>query len=128
MAIITKPMIDNIQLVITPDVANAEISVDYDVNWSNFDQLTNLAYGEKWELVGDDAGVTATIYVGPMLVDGISSNGNSTTHRSKSATIPWSDLNEDPNNLDEIAVVVTLTPKLPVTRVAKGALVTVDSH
>jgi hypothetical protein len=128
MAIITKPMIDNIQLVITPDVANAEISVDFDVNWSNFDQLTNLAYSEKWELVGDDAGVSTTIYVGPMLVDGISSNGNSTTHRSKGATIPWADLNEDPNSLDEIAVVVTLTPKLPVTRVAKGALVTVDSH
>ncbi len=128
MAIITKPMIDNLQLVITPDVANAEVSVEYDVNWSNFDQLTNLAYNEKWEIVSDDAGVTATIYVGPMLIGGISSNGNASTHRTKGATIPWADLNEDPNGLDEIAVVVTLTPTLPVTRVAKSALVTVDSH
>ena len=125
MAIITKPMIDNLQLVIQRDIANAEISVEFDVNWSNFDQLTNLAYGEKWELVGDDNGVTNTIYVGPILVNGISSNGNATTHRTKVATIPWSDLNEDPNGLDEIAVVVTLTPQLPTTRVAKSALVSV---
>ena len=127
MAIFTKPMIDKLQLVITRDVANAEITVDYDVNWSNFDQLTNLSYSEKWEIVGDDSGTTSTIYVGPMLVNGFSSNGNATTHRTKGATIPWSDLDEDPNNLDEIAVVVTLTPVLPVVRVAKSALVTVDA-
>ncbi len=99
----------------------------YDVNWSNFDQLTNLAYNEKWEIVGDDNGVTNTIFVGPILVNGISSNGNATTHRTKTATIAWADLDEDPNNLDEIAAVVTLTPLLPVTRVAKSALVVVDA-
>lgn len=127
MAIIIKPMIDNLQLVVQKDIANAEISVEYDVNWSSFDQLTNLGYNERWELVGDDNGVTTTIFVGPMLVNGISSNSNTKTHRIKAATIPWSDLNEDPNGLDEIAVVVTLTPQLPVTRVAKSALVSVDA-
>ena len=74
-----------------------------------------------------DAGVTNTIFTGPMLVAGISSNGNATTHRSKAATIPWADLDEDPNNLDEIAVVVTLTPRLPGPQVAKSALVSVDA-
>ena len=127
MALITKPMIDNLKLVIDQDIANALISATWDVNWSNFDQLTNLAYGEKWELVGDDAGVTTTIFTGPILVGGISSNGNATTHRVKTATIPWADLDEDPNNLDEIAVVVTLTPRLPGPQVAKSALVTVDA-
>jgi hypothetical protein len=127
MAIIIKPMITNLVLAVQRDIANAEITVDYDVNWSNFDQLTNLSYSEKWELVGDDNGVTATIFVGPSLVNGISSNGNATTHRTQTATIPFSDLDEDPNGLDEIAAVVTLTPKLPVPRVAKSALVTVDA-
>jgi hypothetical protein len=127
MALIFNPMIDNIKLTITKDIANADISLEYDLNWSGFDQLTNLSYNEKWELVGDDAGTTTTIFVGPMLVNGVSSNGNATTHRTKGATIPWSDLDEDPNNLDEIAAVVTLTPLLPLTKVAKSALVVVDA-
>ena len=127
MAIFNKPMIDKLALVIVKDIANAEITVTYDVNWSNFDQLTNLSYNEKWEIVGDDAGVTNTIFVGPILVNGISSNGNATTQRTKTATIAWADLDEDPNNFDEIAAVVTLTPLLPVTRVAKSALVVVDA-
>jgi len=127
MALIFKPMIDNLTLVIVKDIANAEISVEWDVNWSNSDQLTNLVYGEKWELVGDDNGVLNTIFTGPILVGGISSNGNATTHRSKSATIPWADLDEDPNNLDEIAAVVTLTPRVPVVQVAKSAVVSVDA-
>jgi hypothetical protein len=127
MAIITKPMIGNLQLVIVKDTANADVTVDYDLNWSSFDQLTNLVYDEKWELVGDDSGVTTTIFVGPSLISGVSSNGNATTHRTKTATIAWADLDEDPNNLDEIAVVVTMTPKLPVVRTAKSALVVVDA-
>jgi hypothetical protein len=127
MAIITKPMIGNLQLVIDKDIANADVTVDYDLNWSSFDQLTNLVYDEKWELVGDDAGVTTTIFVGPSLISGVSSNGNATTHRTKTATIAWADLDEDPSNLDEIAVVVTMTPKLPVVKTAKSALVVVDA-
>ena len=127
MAIIIKPMISNLVLAVQRNIANAIVTVDYDVNWSSFDQLTNLSYTEKWELVGDDNGVTATIFVGPSLVNGISSNTNSTTHRTQTATIPFADLDEDPSGLDEIAAVVTLTPKLPVARVAKSALVTVDA-
>jgi hypothetical protein len=127
MAIIIKPMISNLVLAVQRDIANAIVTVDYDVNWSTFDQLTNLSYNEKWELVGDDAGVNTTIFVGPSLVNGISSNSNSTTHRTQVATIPFADLDEDPNSLDEIAAVVTLTPKLPVARVAKSPLVTVDA-
>jgi hypothetical protein len=127
MAIFSKPMIDGLQLDIDKDIANAIITLKYNINWSTFDQLTNLAYNEKWEIVGDDAGTTTTIFTGPMLVGGVSSNGNVTTQRSQGTTIAWADLDEDPNNLDEIAAVVTLTPLLPVTRVAKSALVVVDA-
>lgn len=90
------------------------------------DQLTNLVYDEKWELVGDENGANTTSYVGPSLIGGVSPNGNATTHRTKTATIAWADLDEDPGNLDEIAAVVTMTPKLPVVKVAKSALVLVD--
>ena len=30
------------------DVANAEITVDYTITWSAFDQLTNLPYRESF--------------------------------------------------------------------------------
>jgi hypothetical protein len=125
MAVITQPMIDNVALSIQRDIANAEIELTYRVNWSNFDQLTNLSYSERWELVGVDGVTRTTIYTGPMLVNGISSNGNASTSRTKLATIAWTDLDEDPNGLDEIAAVVTLTPLLPTVRTAQSAEVSV---
>jgi hypothetical protein len=127
MAIITKPMIDDLELTIRRDTANAEVTVAYKVNWSTFDELTNLSYTERWELVGVDPGGNTTIYTGPSLVGGISSNGNSSTQRTHESTIPWADLNEDPNGLDEIAVVVTLTPLLPVAKSAQSAQVIVTA-
>ena len=127
MAIIAKPMIDDVELTIRRDIANAEITAAYTVNWSTFDQLTNVSYTERWELVGVDPGGNTTLYIGPSLVGGISSNGNTSTERAHQATIPWSDLDEDPNGLDEIAVVVTLTPLLPVARTAQSAQVTVTA-
>ena len=90
MALTFNPMIDNVKLTVTKDIANAEIAVEYDINWSGFDHLANLSYNEKWELVGDDSGTTTTIFVGPMPVNGVSSNGNATTHPTKGSTIAWS--------------------------------------
>ena len=127
MAIIAKPMIDDLELTITKDIANAEVAVTYTVNWSTFDQLTNLSYTERWELVGVDPGGNTTFFTGPSLVGGISSNGNTSTARTHASTIPWSDLDEDPNGPDEIAVVVTLTPQLPVQRTAQSAQVNVTA-
>jgi hypothetical protein len=127
MAVIAKSMIDDVELTIRKDVANAEVTANYTVNWSTFDQLTNLSYTERWELVGVDPGGNTTLYIGPSLVGGISSNGNTSTERTHVATIPWTDLDEDPNGLDEIAVVVTLTPLLPVARTAQSAQVTVTA-
>lgn len=127
MAIITKPMIDNLTLTIQRDVSNAEVTVDYDVNWSNFDQLTNVAYTERWELVGVDPLSTGTIFVGPSLVNGISANGNQSTHRTQQATIAFASLDEDPNGIDEISAVVTLTPSLPTVKTAQSTQVTVTA-
>jgi hypothetical protein len=127
MAIVTKPMIDDVELSIRRDVSNAEVEARFTINWSSFDQLTNLAYRERWELVGVDPAGTTTIFVGPQLVNGISSNGHASISRTKSATIPWADLDEDPNGLDEIAVLVTLEPLLPTTQTAQGAQLTVTA-
>jgi hypothetical protein len=124
---LTPPMISNVVLTLTKDVANTEVGVTYRINWSAFDQLTNLSYTEAWSLVALDGANKTTLYTGPTLVSGISSNGNASTNRTKSATIPWSDLDEDVNDDDEIAAVVTLTPKLPTTKTAQSATVVVNS-
>jgi hypothetical protein len=127
MAVIFQPMIDDIELTIDKDVANAFVTLRYNLNWSKFDQLTNLLYTEKWEIVGVDPASTTVLYTGPILVAGVSSNGAAVTSREKTATIPWADLDEDPTGMDEIAAVVTLTPQLPVARQAQSQQVTVSA-
>lgn len=71
MGVVTKPMIEDVELRIRRDVSNAEVGLDFTINWSSFDQLTNLAYREKWELVGVDPAGNTTTFVGPQLVNGI---------------------------------------------------------
>ena len=127
MAIVTKPMISNLVLTVDKDVANANITVDFDINWSKFDQLTNLSYSEVWKIVGIDGILNTTLFVGPSLVNGVSSNGNLTTHRTKVATIALSELDEDTGTDDDLAAVVTLTPLLPTTRTAQSATVLVSA-
>ena len=125
--VVTPPMISNLTLTLTRDIANAEVDINYRINWSTFDQLTNLAWTETWSLVGLDGAVKTTFYTGPILASGLSSNGNSFTDRTMSATIPWADLDEDVNATDEIAAVVTLTPRLPTPKTATSATVVVSS-
>ncbi len=93
--VLTPPMISNLTLTLTKDTANADVDLAYRINWSAFDQLTNLAWTEAWSLVGLDGAVKTTLYTGPILASGISSNRHSFTDRTKSATIPWADLDED---------------------------------
>ena len=124
---LTPPMISNVVLTLDKDIANALVEVSYRINWSAFDQLTNLAYTEAWSLKAVDAANQVTLYTGPTLISGISSNGNASTDRTKSATIPWADLDEDVNDDDEIVAVVTLTPKLPTTRTATSPTVVVNA-
>ena len=124
---LSPPMISNLALTLDKDIANAKVEVKYNINWSAFDQLTNLSYTEAWSLVALDGVTKTTLYTGPTLISGVSFNGSATTARTKTATIPWSDLDEDVNDDDEIAAVVTLTPKLPTTRTAQSATVVVNA-
>jgi hypothetical protein len=130
--------VSNVALSIVRDIANADVSLEYDINWSSFDQLTNVEYDETWKLIGDDTGQDGDdgvagddpISLGIMFATTVSSNSQTTTHRTKSKTIAWSSLNEDTTlpssaNDDEIRAVVTLTPKLPLAASRESNLVTV---
>jgi hypothetical protein len=128
--------ISNLVLTIDKDVANADVKVEYDIVWSSFDQLTNLQYLDTFRLIEDDTNQDGddtpagddSISVGlvPFLL--VSSNGNATTHRTKTVTMAFSNLNKDNtagNTDDEIRAVVTLTPQLPVATSRESGVVTV---
>jgi hypothetical protein len=118
--------ISNVQLSITRDFANADFDISYTVNWSGFDQATNLTYLASWKLVGDDTSQDGDnlpvgddpIPVGLVFARFLSSGGQaSTTITEPTRTLAWAGLNEDDmagNTDDEIRAVVTLTPQLPV--------------
>ena len=125
--VVTPPMISDLTLTLARDTANANVDINYRIRWSTFDQLTNIAWTETWSLVGLDGAVRTTLYTGPILATGLSSNGNSFTDRTLSDTIPWADLDEDANATDEIAAVVNLTPRLPTPKTATSATVVVSS-
>ena len=111
-------------LVTTIDVANVEVKVTYDINWSTYDRASDQPYRESVRLIGDDTGIVpAEDGVDDVIPGGIispvffpvtvSSAGAATTHRSFVRTIPKASLNEDAVGLDEIRAVVELTPLSP---------------
>jgi len=134
--------VSNIVLSIVRDVANANVTVTYDINWSNFDQLTNLPYTESVRLIGDDSGQDGDnlpagddlILVGAFpLNPSVSSNGQAVTARTKNFTFAFSSLNEDfllatlADIDDEIRALVTLSPRLPIAVSAESNVVVVDA-
>jgi hypothetical protein len=130
------PTISNLNLSVVKDVANAEITVDYDINWDSFDQSTDLEYSEAWKLIGDDTGQDGDnipvgddpISLGLVAIASVSSNGNAVTHRTKTRTIAFTSLGEDISAIDpddEIRAVVTLIPQLPGTTSRESNLVSV---
>jgi len=118
--------ITNLTLSIVRSVANAQVTIDYDINWSLFDQASNLSYIDTFRLIEDDTNEDGDnlpvgddpVTLGVLIPIGpVSSNGQAVTHRTKNVTIPFANLNKDDNgnNLDdEIRAIVTLTPQLPV--------------
>jgi hypothetical protein len=126
----------NVNLTILRDVANANATVTYTVNWSAFDQASNLQYSESIRFIGDDTGQDGDtgpvgddpISIGLSFIVLLSANGQASTSRTRSFTFPFANLNEDNvagNTDDEIRAVVTLTPRLPVAVNVESNLVTV---
>ncbi len=126
----------NVTLSILRNVANANATVTYTINWSAFDQASNLQYAESIRFIGDDTGQDGDtgpvgddpINIGLTFIALLSSNGQATSARTRSFTFPFANLNEDNvvgNTDDEIRAVVTLTPRLPLTVNAESNVVTV---
>jgi len=130
--------VSNLNLSVVRDVANAEVTIEYDIVWSSFDQLTNLQYVDTFRLIEDDTNEDGDnlpvgddpISLGLVAVVPVSSNGQASTHRTRTATVPFANLNKDDNGGntdDEIRAIVTLTPRLPVATSRESNLVTVNA-
>jgi hypothetical protein len=128
--------INNVELTIVKDVANALITLAYDVEFDEFDRTTNLGYRESWRYFGDDTGFDGDLLgpddqIGPgaTLLNPVHADGRQSVHRVRERTIAWADLDEDPwwAGEDEIRGEVTVKPLLPSTTVAESNLVTVDA-
>ena len=113
--------ISNLNVAVARNVANADVTVTYTINWSLFDQATNLSYLEVWDLIEDDTAQDGDnppagddpINIGLTPVFTVSSNGNASTSRTLTKTMAFAALDGDAGD-DEIRAVVTLTPQLPV--------------
>ena len=120
-----------------PDL-EANVTVDYDIVFSSFDQKSNLPYSEVCRLIGDDTGINppedgvddaipggqltpVILTPGPFpvpipLPSLIASDGRTSVHRHFTKTLPLSALNEDQppvSNPDELRAQVSLSPVLP---------------
>jgi len=112
--------ISNVALSVVEDVANADIEIDYDIDWDSYDQASNQLYQENWKLVGDDTGPAGEdgqdeTLTGQGAADIVrfAADGQPGTHRHLAFTIPVEALNDDTAGEDEVRAVVTLTPVGP---------------
>jgi hypothetical protein len=112
--------ISNVELSVVEDVANADIEIDYDIDWDSYDRASNQLYQENWKLVGDDTGPVGEdgedeTLTGQGAADIVrfAADGQSSTHRHLAFTIPVEALNDDTTGEDEVRAVVTLTPVGP---------------
>jgi hypothetical protein len=137
--------VSNITLAI--DVVNnganleANVTVEYDITFSSYDQNSNQPYTEFCRLIGDDTGITPAedgvddaipggqlFPAGPFpfpfpVLNTIASDGRASVHRRHTKTLPLSALNEDQPpvpNADELRAQVTLNPVLPVALVRES--------
>jgi len=109
----------------------ANITVEYDIQFSSFDVSSNQPYAEACRLIGDDTGIApaedgtddsipgGTLF--PLIplppFNQVASNGAASIHRTRTRTLPLNNLNEDTGavpNPDELRALVTLTPVAPV--------------
>ena len=121
--------------------ANLEpnVTVEYDITFSSYDQHSNQPYTELCRLIGDDTGIVPAedgvdesipgdqlFPTGPFpfpVFSTIASEGRATVHRVHKKTLPLSALNEDQtaaSNPDELRAQITLTPVIPVAIVRES--------
>jgi hypothetical protein len=112
----------------------ANITVEYFIDFSLYDQSSNQPYNEVCRMIGDDTGITPPedgvddavpngrlfpiVLFPPIpvpLFGQTQSNGQASVKRTRTKTLALSNLSEDATGLDELRAVVTLTPVLPAT-------------
>jgi hypothetical protein len=126
----------NMKLTILKDVANADLTFEYDIVWSDFDKATNLLYTEVWGVKEDDTSQDGDdgpagddpISLGLMPLLQVSANGAASTHRTFNKTIAYASLGKDnglpsPDDDEEIRAFVTLTPQLPLASTRESSVV-----
>jgi hypothetical protein len=125
---------------IVVNVANATVTVDYDIQYSAGDVASRQPYAEVCQLIGDDTGVGDPVTAGAddTILNGllspffsqVASDGVVTVqHRHFTKTVALQALNEDQGaipNPDEIRAKVTLTPILPATTTRESNLQTLN--
>ncbi|MGI9595494.1 MAG: hypothetical protein ACR2QK_05005 [Acidimicrobiales bacterium] len=123
---------------ITKNQANGVMAVGYTVEFSPFDQLTNLTYKATVSVAGDDSldavddEVTPSVTGLPATIR-VRSNGRATVDRQFETEFPWVELDEDPwwntsggQDDEEIRITVTMTPQLPQEKTAESDIITLD--
>ena len=113
--------------------ASARVNVKYTVYFDDFDRRTNLPYGERCHIYGDDTNVGDPFWTGgddpiprgTIASTTIRSNGNSSISRDFTKLYSRHELDEDgwPDGADEIRARVNLSPKLPRSRSKASNLV-----
>jgi len=113
--------------------ASARVRVRYTVYFDDFDRRSNLPYGERCYIFGDDTNVGDSIFSGgddniprgTIAWTTIRSNGNSSISRDFTKLYSRHELDEDgwPDGADEIRARVNLSPKLPRSRSKESNLV-----
>ncbi len=124
--------ITNMNLSIVRNVANADITLTFDIVWGLFDQATNLTYLETFTMKEDDTGQDGDnppigddpVSVGLQPLVLVASGGQAVTSRTRTATIPFANLDGDVGD-DEIRALITLTPQLPAAVSRESNAVTV---
>lgn len=129
----------------------ANVVVEYDVDFSSYDQNSNQPYTEVCRLKGDDSGIVPAedgtddvipngqlfplqLFPVPgqplplILFPQTASNGATSVHRVREKTLDLSNLNEDQVGAirDEIRAEVTLSPVAPVAVTRESAQVVLD--
>ncbi len=103
----------------------ANVDVKYDIEFDQYDQMSNQAYAEVCRLVGVDTGVGDPPEAGdddilgfltPLFFRNTRANGSPSVSRHFQKTFSKADLDEDRGpipNPDELRAVVTLAPVAP---------------
>lgn len=118
-----RDFIDNLVVELDRRPAELSFSVHYEINWSDFDQITNLRYRETWRLVHTAPAGDRTLWTAPVVANGICANGQVRTSRRRCGRATWTELDLDPAGPGGLAVSVELVPLLPETRTARSLAV-----